>query len=75
MLARCEKRHFDQPHQLPALILMVLASACSALGIITRSAPFVRLASICRPRHRRAGSSEIDLMRLAAASARCMARA
>src|SRR5215211_7427154 len=32
--------------QLPALILMVLASACSALGTVSRSTPFVRLASI-----------------------------
>ena len=33
-------------HQLPALILIVLASACSTLGIVSRSTPFARLASI-----------------------------
>src|SRR5829696_3145645 len=35
-----------RPDQLPALILMVLASACSALGMVSRSTPFARLASI-----------------------------
>jgi hypothetical protein len=34
--------------KLPGLILMLLASACSALGIMTRSTPFVRLPSIYR---------------------------
>jgi hypothetical protein len=33
-------------HQLPGLILIVLAAACSALGTVNRSTPFVRLASI-----------------------------
>src|SRR5688572_5428909 len=35
-----------QRDQLPALIFIVLASACSALGTISRSTPFVSVASI-----------------------------
>jgi len=41
-----EQRLGGGADQLPALILMVLASACSALGTVSRSTPFVRLASI-----------------------------
>src|SRR5688572_189294 len=41
----CLSSRGQTEHQLPGLILIVLAAACSALGTVNRSTPFVRLAS------------------------------